>query len=186
MQLLLAKGCCGMTPRDGSIVGGLYFMMVGVMQLVFEAGNLRIAMVGPANGTNGTEVPAIGIYCYYSLIALELVCIVMAGLLLASTWTRRFLGILAFGTWLILFDLALVAITTLLQVELRKVGLKLDTLAWCGVACRIITDPFWLAFVITHGLKLREEKTQQEGHRRRATTEGVAGVVKFKGFDIGI
>ncbi|KAL2100253.1 hypothetical protein ACEWY4_004647 [Coilia grayii] len=186
MKLLVAEGFCGMTPRDGSIVGGLYFVMVGVMQIVFEAGNLCNALAGPANGTNGTEVPFTGIQCYYSLIALELFCVVMAVLMLASTWTQRSVGLLGFGVWLTLYDLALVAITSLLHIEMRKVGLKLESLAWYGVACRIATDPFWLVFVITHGLQLHEEKTHHEESRKKRTVDHKPGVVKFKGFDSGI
>lgn len=183
----MARGLCGMTPHDGSIVGGLYFMMVGLMQLVFEEGNLRIALAEHANGTNGTEVPEVAIQCYYSLIALETACVMMAMLLLVSTWTQRSDGVLAFAAWQILFDLALVVITALLQVEMNKVGLKLDSLAWCGVVCRIITDPFWLAFIITCGLQLREENTQhKEGRKKRAMKENRPVVVKFKGFDSGI
>ena len=187
MQLLLAEGFCGLTPHDGSIVAGLYFMMVGVMQMVFEIGNLHLAMAGPVNGTNGTEVPSMGIHCYYSLIALESACVVMAMLMLVAVWSQRSEGMLGFATWLTLYDLALVAVIVLLHVEMRRVGLQLDSLAWCGVALRLATDPFWLVFIITYGLQLRVEKTHhKEARRRKPIKEGGADWVKFKGFDSGI
>ncbi|XP_063067298.1 transmembrane protein 217-like [Engraulis encrasicolus] len=186
MQLLLADGLCGMTPRDGSIVGGLFFMMVGVMQLTFEAGNINLALAGPGNVTNGTWVPLSGLQCYYTLIAMETVCILMAMVMLAAVWTRNAWGLLCFGAWMTLFDLALVAIVSLLYLELKKVGLAIDSLAWCGLACRIITDPFWLIFIITYGLQLWEEKNQHKDVRKRRNTEGRPGGVKFKGFDSGI
>uniref|UniRef100_A0A3B4CU21 Uncharacterized protein n=1 Tax=Pygocentrus nattereri TaxID=42514 RepID=A0A3B4CU21_PYGNA len=165
MKLLLANGLCGMTPDQGSLVGGMYFIVVGIMQLVFEGSHLCRATEYIAQASLNTTtdssgnitmsyllLPRVSFLYYYALLSLQSITLVLVMVMLAGLWFQRARVILAFAVWLVLFDVAMVILISLLQVQMSTVGLMLSPLEWYGFVCRLLGDPFWLSFVITHGL----------------------------------
>ncbi|KAJ8007452.1 hypothetical protein DPEC_G00117650 [Dallia pectoralis] len=179
MKLHLSSGLCGMTPHHGSIVGGFYFLMVSIMQMVFEFGHLRITR--DSTNSTGPAQPQVCFNYYYSLLALGGISLLLALCMLEAVWGQRHVGILGFAVWLTLYDVALVVIICLLQAQMQAVGLELSALERYGVVCRIVGDPFWLALVITHGLEVRRKRHMPGGHRN--TNEGAQLKLKFKAFD---
>ncbi|KAK6316444.1 hypothetical protein J4Q44_G00139680 [Coregonus suidteri] len=150
MKLLLSSGMCGMTPYQGSIVGGLYFLMVGIMQMVFEFGHLRTARESTNNATGSLLLPQVSFDYYYSLLVLGGITLLLTLCMLGAVWAQQHKGILGFAVWLTLYDVILLVVTCLLQRQMQALGLELSVLEWYGVICRVMGDPFWLALVITH------------------------------------
>ncbi|CAB1332322.1 unnamed protein product [Coregonus sp. 'balchen'] len=109
-----------MIPHKGFIVGGLYFFM-------------------PSAHSQGEHqrhrLPASAQVCfdyYYSMRTLEGVTLLLALGMLGAVWAQWHVGILGFPVWLTLYDVALLLINSLLQVQMQAVGLKLSLLLWYG------------------------------------------------------
>nr|XP_015222199.1 PREDICTED: transmembrane protein 217 [Lepisosteus oculatus] len=193
MKIYLSKGLCGMSPRTGTIVGGLYFLMVGTMQLVFQCGHLHKATIRVSEA--GTPLlPVQCQYYYYALLGLDGATLLLAGLMLGSVWARRAAGLLGFAAWMILYEVASAILLALLEVEMQAAGSGLRPLEWFGVGCRLFCDPFWLALVVTHGLELHQEGQRRLGGQRQRAgpvvrargaggLEGTSHKLKFKAFD---
>lgn len=186
MKLLLSSGLCGMTPLQGTIVGGSYFIIVGMMQMVFEIGHLRTVK---ESIKGSTPLPRLCIEYYYSLLGMQGTTLLFSVCLMGAIWAKRPMGILGFAAWLTLYDVALLIVTSLLEVEMQAMKLKLNPLSWYGIACRLVGDPFWLAFVITHGLEVHMEMCP--GARKRkvgslGSAQDGALRLKFKVFDAGV
>ncbi|KAM6985155.1 transmembrane protein 217-like [Aplochiton taeniatus] len=187
MKLILASGLCGMSPRQGSIVGGLYYIMIGIMQVTFEFGHLRIASEKTKTTGELLLSPVSFIY-YYSMLAMEGSTLILSVVLLVALFSKRYVIILGFAVYLVLFDVGLVVILSLLEIEMKAVGLELSPLSWYGIVCRLVGDPFWLTFVITHGLeqhakKLRPGQRQNKSLGPKGEKEEAEVKLKFKVFD---
>ncbi|XP_020314066.1 transmembrane protein 217 [Oncorhynchus kisutch] len=188
MKLLLSSGLCGMTPYQGSIVGGLYFLMVGVMQMVFEFGHLRTAKESTNNFTGSQLLPQVCFGYYYSLLILGGITLLLTLCMLGAVWAHQHVGILGFAVWLTLYDVILLLVTCLLQRQMQALGLELSVLEWYGVICRVMGDPFWLALVITHGLEVQIERHRLGTRQRKGgiPKEGTQLKLKFKAFDSSV
>ncbi|XP_010885835.1 transmembrane protein 217 [Esox lucius] len=184
MKLHLSSGLCGMTPRQGSIVGGFYFLIVGVMQMVFEFGHLRTTRES-AHSTVPLQ-PQVCFNYYCSLLALGGITLLLALCMLGAVWAQQHVGVLGFAVWLTLYDVALLAITCLHHARMQASGLELSALEWYGVVCRIVGDPFWLALVITHGLELQMERHRPGGCKGGSPKEAARLKLKFKAFDSSV
>ena len=171
MRLLLSSGFCGMSPLQGSIAGGSYFLIEGLMQVVFEFGHLRAAKED-MNTTVLLNLPERCPPYYYLLLVMEILTLFLCLCLWGSIWAQKPMGILGFAVWLTLFDVVLVVVTSLLQEEKFAKGLvPLSSLSWFGIACRFVGDSFWLSFVITHGLKTYIEKRNPRARWCNSLTE---------------
>lgn len=163
MKLLLSNGLCGMTPQQGTIVGALYFIALGIMQLVFEVGHLRVftehntqAFLS-SNNSSSDNVALMYVY-FYSLVTLESITLVLGVVLLVGVWFHCMSLILCFVLWLVPFDVAVVVLVSLLQVHIWTIGRMLSPLVRYAFVFRLLGDPFWLSFVITHGLQIRQKR----------------------------
>uniref|UniRef100_H3BBA3 Uncharacterized protein n=1 Tax=Latimeria chalumnae TaxID=7897 RepID=H3BBA3_LATCH len=159
---MMPHGWCGMSPRTGTQVAGLYMIMVCILYIVFETGHLKRARVfinGTEEGEIRDQVLIILLYYYIALISASvtlLVCI----MLLISCMKNHYKGVLAYIIWQILYDILNSVLLGLTESTLKKVDYYVSTIEWIGLGFRIAMDCFWLPYAIVFCMELYELDTK--------------------------
>uniref|UniRef100_A0A8D2KUY8 Uncharacterized protein n=1 Tax=Varanus komodoensis TaxID=61221 RepID=A0A8D2KUY8_VARKO len=180
---MCAGGFCGIAPKAGSVLAGVYMILMTNMYLIFEYGHLNrsIAMLQRVDPEVITGLVWIIPYCYYIAIALALVTYPMCIYLLYSIQKRNTIGLFIYVTWIIFYDISCCVIIVLTSRAATMAHFSISPLEWFGLATRIPTDCFWLSYVMTFALMIIEGKsTGRMSLRMRRVSRHVSEPPKFR------
>ncbi|XP_063156173.1 transmembrane protein 217 [Candoia aspera] len=171
---------CGIAPKSGSLLAGVYMILVTNMYLIFEFGHLTIA----SNKLGKTEKDSLmGIipYCYCIAIVLAFITYPICFYYLYCIYKRITVGLYVYFLWIIFYDIANLVILVLIHRAAHLSTFKVSNLEWFGLASRIPVDCFWLSFVLTY-LKLLIEgrSTGRISMKPRQIARQVAEPPKFR------
>ncbi|XP_067879691.1 transmembrane protein 217-like [Heterodontus francisci] len=155
LKRLVAGEVCGLNAKEGTIVAGLFMLMVSIMQLIFEVGHLRHfkTMTNAGSANNSTNRYSSQLFCIGS-IAFICMTFIAVFLLFLSIWKEKFWGVGGYIIWIFIYELAQICfLATALpyQVELPD---SVRALEWFGLTMRLISHIFWLMFVTVHAIDL--------------------------------
>ncbi|XP_053101188.1 transmembrane protein 217 [Hemicordylus capensis] len=162
MILLLANGFCGMLPKTGAVVAGLYMITMTNMYLIFETGHLnRSLTLSKKAMVKGTTTSLLWVLpsCYYAAIGLAVVTYPICIYYIYSVIKRNIMGICVYIAWIIFYDLANCVIIVLTAKAAHQAKFKISPLEWFGLATRIPTDCFWLSFTVTYAILIMESQS---------------------------
>ncbi|XP_061486384.1 transmembrane protein 217-like [Rhineura floridana] len=184
MIILFAGGFCGIAPKTGSLLAGVYMILMTNMYLIFEAGHLNRSLVQlqvyQAEHYSGGLMWVIP-YCYYLAIALALVTYPVCIYFFYSIHKRHTVGMFVYIAWIIFYDLANVVLLILTSNAAKTAMFSLSVLEWFGLATRIPTDCFWLCFIITYVLMIFEGRsTGRMSLKSRRISRHVAEPPRFR------
>ncbi|XP_070604969.1 transmembrane protein 217 [Erythrolamprus reginae] len=154
---LFGDGICGITPRAGSVVAGVYMILMTNMYLIFEFQHLRFALI-EVEKIKVKNLAWIIPYCYYTAIFLAFITYFICFYYLYCVHQRKTAGFYVYFVWVIFYDAANIFIVVLTSRLWYKSTFSVSPLEWFGLASRIPVDCFWLCFVLTYGLLLIERK----------------------------
>lgn len=160
--IMCAGGFCGMMPRTGSIVAGIYMILMTSMYIIFESGHLRLSkreVTRFLSYNDMTGLVWIIPYCYYVAIALAVLTYPVCFLLLYSVCSRNTVGMFAYVAWIVFYDLSNCIILILTRQAAHQAAFHIHHLEWFGLATRIPVDCFWLSFVITYAIVTIESRS---------------------------
>ncbi|XP_066480745.1 transmembrane protein 217 [Tiliqua scincoides] len=154
---LLADGFCGMLPKTGSVVGGLYMIVMTNMYLIFETGHMNrsLTIAKQFNPERVPKLPKLLPHCYYTAISLALLTYPVCVYYIYSVCKQKALGLLIYVVWIIFYDLANCVIIVVTAKAAQAAHFSISFLEWFGFA-RIPTDCFWLSFTVTYLLLITE------------------------------
>ncbi|XP_077784993.1 transmembrane protein 217 isoform X1 [Podarcis muralis] len=181
MIILFAGGICGVAPKAGSLLAGVYMILTTNMYLIFEAGHLNrslalIKLHQEENYSIGTMwvIP----YYYYTAIGLAVITYPICFYFLLSIQRRDTVGLFIYIVWIIFYDLANIVLVVLTA---RAALYSISDLEWFGLATRIPTDCFWLLFIITYLLMIVEGRsTGRMSLKTRRISRRVSEPPKFR------
>ncbi|XP_043938011.1 transmembrane protein 217 [Protopterus annectens] len=156
MKNSFAEGCCGMSLRSGSIVAGLYMIVVCAIYSVFESGHLQKAYY-TINITENAEVRAklsVVLVYYYTSLALVGITFVVCVLLIVSAFLKLVAGLIGVITWIIIYEILNVILLALTSSTMYVANFKLRPIEWFGLSARLISDIFWLIFIVSYTLEV--------------------------------
>ncbi|XP_039179210.1 transmembrane protein 217 [Crotalus tigris] len=177
---LFADGICGITPKAGSVVAGVYMILMTNMYLIFEFRHLSLALAELASIKNKGLIWIIP-YCYYIAIGLAFITYPICFYYLYCIYRRKTVGLYIYFAWIIFYDTANIVILVLTSHIAELSTFSISPLEWFGLASRIPVDCFWLCFVITYVLLLIEGR--QVGRislRQRRTSRYITEPPKFR------
>ncbi|XP_067827953.1 transmembrane protein 217-like [Heptranchias perlo] len=156
LRRVLAGEVCGLTPRDGTIVAGMFMLMVSIMHLIFESGHFRHYKNLPNPTPSDVEDSLFLKIIPFCIGSITLVCvnIVAIFLLLISVWKELFWGVGGYIIWIVCYEIGqlnLLIFTIPYHVELSN---SVRALEWFGFSMRLISHFFWLTFMIVHTIEL--------------------------------
>ncbi|XP_026533633.1 transmembrane protein 217-like [Notechis scutatus] len=177
---LFGDGICGITPRAGSIVAGVYMILMTNMYLIFEFQHLSLALIKLAK-IKMKGLTWIIPYCYYTAIVLAFITYPVCFYYLYCIYKRKTIGLYVYFAWIIFYDAANVAIIILTSRAGHLHAFSISPLEWFGLASRIPADCFWLCFVITYIMLLVEGKrVGRVSMRQRRTSRYITEPPKFR------
>lgn len=150
MIVFCTGGYCGMLPKTGSLVAGIYMILMTNMYIIFETAHLDRAKKHLRISDN------LVIYYYYAALLLAGLTYPVCFLLIYSVWFRNTTGMIAYIVWIILYDLANITILILTVLATHYT----HPLEWFGVACRLPVDCFWLSYIIIYTLMILESRSK--------------------------
>ncbi|XP_077190436.1 transmembrane protein 217 [Paroedura picta] len=154
MIVFCAGGYCGMLPKTGSLVAGIYMILMTNMYIIFETAHLNRAKKHQHTGDNPI------IYCYYSAVLLACLTYPICFLLIYSAWNRNTNGMIAYIVWIILYDIGNVTILIMTFLTGRNIQFSVHPLEWFGLACRLPVDCFWLSYIVIYTLMIFESRSK--------------------------
>ncbi|MGH0167911.1 UNVERIFIED_CONTAM: hypothetical protein FKN15_058627 [Acipenser sinensis] len=174
MRNLFAEGLCGVPPRTGASVCGLYTLVVCSMQVVFETGHMREVYNRANSSLSSPPLPPDSIVypLYYTLLATNGLTLALALAMLLCLYRGRCWGLILFAAWLLLYAPLSIIIMVLIEVQLKLSALSLRSLEWFGLGCRLVGDAFWLVFVVTHAIELYQRAAKAGGGARGVARGG--------------
>ncbi|XP_032074287.1 transmembrane protein 217 [Thamnophis elegans] len=173
---LFADGICGITPRSGSIVAGVYMILMTNMYLIFEFRHLSLALAELAK-FKMKGLTRIIPYCYYTAIVLAFITYPVCFYYLYCIYKRKTIGLYIYFFWIIVYDAANIVIVVLTS----QIAFSISPLEWFGLASRIPVDCFWLCFIITYAsLLFQRKRAGRMSMRQRRTSRYISEPPKFR------
>ncbi|XP_034978177.1 transmembrane protein 217 [Zootoca vivipara] len=157
--ILFAGGICGVSPKAGSLLAGVYMILMTNMYLIFEEGHLnrtQTLLKQYQIKHYSTESMWIVPYYYYTAIALAIITYPICFYFLYSIQWRNTVGLFIYIVWIFFYDLANIVLVVLTA---NSLPFSISDLEWFGLATRIPTDCFWLLFIITYFLMIIEGRS---------------------------
>ncbi|XP_060089269.1 transmembrane protein 217 [Heteronotia binoei] len=154
MIIFCTNGFCGMLPKTGSIVAGIYTILMTNMYIIFETAHLDRAK------KRLRITKDMIIYYYYTALLLASLTYPVSFLLIYSVWNRNTKGMIVYIVWIILYDLANFTILILTFLAARYSPFSVHPLEWFGLACRLPVDCFWLSYVVIYTLMILESRSK--------------------------
>ncbi|XP_054836390.1 transmembrane protein 217 [Eublepharis macularius] len=154
MIIFCASGYCGMLPKTGSIVAGIYMILMTNMYIIFETAHLDRAKECLQSDDD------LIIYYYYAALLLAGLSYPICFLLIYSVWNRNTKGMIAYIVWIIFYDLANFTILILIFTTAYNTPLSVHPLEWFGLVCRLLVDCFWLSYIVIYTLMILESRSK--------------------------
>nr|XP_060629156.1 transmembrane protein 217 [Anolis sagrei ordinatus]XP_060629157.1 transmembrane protein 217 [Anolis sagrei ordinatus] len=153
---LCSGGICGLTPKGGCVVGGVYMILMTVMYLIFEFGHLERALLKmeASDARQSAGIVRIIPYCYYVAIGLACISFVVCMYFLYSVRKRDTVGLFIYLTWIIIYDVTNFIIVTLTSRAAKRANFSISPLEWFGLFCRILCDCIWLSFIVAYAMMI--------------------------------
>ncbi|MEE6483267.1 hypothetical protein FKM82_013481 [Ascaphus truei] len=170
MKNPFATICCGMSPKNGSMVSGVYMILVCIMQSIFGRGHLRDALNRLTSAEQTEEVNYVsGVipYYYYTYFVLVGITFCMCLLLLYSAYKQLFKGLLVYLAWIFFYEFLSIILLALTDMNMKYAGLSVRVMEKFGLSIRIVLHFFWLAYIVTYVLELINAKVRPTKRRRR-------------------
>ncbi|XP_019401769.1 PREDICTED: transmembrane protein 217 [Crocodylus porosus] len=181
MNLLCHGGFCGMTPRTGTSLAAIYMILMTNMYLIFETGHLERARSEMKKSVVIVGWALMIPYFYYVAIALAIITYPVCILLIYSVTKRLHRGMFAYVGWIIFYDLVNCILVPLTHKITKELLFSVSFLEWFGLAMRLIMDCFWLSFVVTYALIIKDSKMQHRiSFRGRRISRSVAEPPRFR------
>ncbi|KAM6453676.1 transmembrane protein 217 isoform 1-T3 [Liasis olivaceus] len=155
---LFGSGTCGITPKAGSVLAGVYMILMTNMYLIFEFRHLSLIPINVAT-TETKGIIWIIPYCYYTAIVLAFITYPICFYYLYCIYKRIIVGLYMYFVWIIFYDMANLVILVLTNKAASLATFSVSPLEWFGLATRIPVDCFWLSFVITYANLLVEGRS---------------------------
>uniref|UniRef100_A0A8C5S162 Transmembrane protein 217 n=1 Tax=Laticauda laticaudata TaxID=8630 RepID=A0A8C5S162_LATLA len=166
--------------KAGSVVAGVYMILMTNMYLIFEFQHLSLALIKLAK-IKKKGLTWIIPYCYYTAIVLAFITYPVCFYYLYCIYKRKTIGLYVYFAWIIFYDAANVAIVILTSRVGHLHAFSISPLEWFGLASRIPVDCFWLCFVITYIMLLVEGKrVGRVSMRQRRTSRYITEPPKFR------
>lgn len=162
MRNYFATGCCGLSPRQGTILSGIYMMLAGFVYAVFNGGNLRNVVILLRSVNNTEEVSnALRVipYLYYAFYGLIGITYCMIFLLFISVDHNRYEGILLYMCWIAIYEVLNFIFLITIHVLLETAGFSLPRLQWIGFSIRICLHFYWMVYVMTYTMDLKHKRS---------------------------
>nr|XP_020656508.1 transmembrane protein 217 [Pogona vitticeps] len=174
MILLCGGGFCGMVPKVGSTMAGIYMILMNNLYMIFEIGHLNRSMSllervepDPTIGV-GWVIP----YYYYAALALATITYPLSIYFISSVCKEDTVGIFIYLGWIVFYDISNCVIVTLTSQAAKTAGFSIHFLEWVSVLIKITLDCFWIPFIITYAFLILEVR-QTETNRRRSRKNSV-------------
>ncbi|XP_062974981.1 transmembrane protein 217 [Elgaria multicarinata webbii] len=183
MFSLCADGFCGIAPKAGSTLAGVYMILMSNMCLIFEYGHLNrsVVLLHRADLQESTTLVWIIPYCYYVSITLTLITYPICAYFLYSIQKRNTVGLFIYIIWIIFYDVSCCINKVLVSRAAHFARFSISPLEWFGLATRIPADCFWLSFVINFALLVIEGKsTGRMSLRTRRVSRHVTEPSRFR------
>ncbi|XP_048380284.1 transmembrane protein 217-like [Stegostoma tigrinum] len=152
LRKLKSGNLCGLNAKEGSIVAGLFMLMVSIMQLIFEAGHFRYLrpQVIPSS------VNQISRLQIYSIISIIFVCLTLIAIILffVSIWKEVFWGVAGYIIWIFLYEILQISLLSLSLPDQNWFPSSVRVLEWFGLITRLLSHIFWMIFVTSHAIEL--------------------------------
>uniref|UniRef100_A0A8C6XIT2 Transmembrane protein 217 n=1 Tax=Naja naja TaxID=35670 RepID=A0A8C6XIT2_NAJNA len=166
--------------QAGSVVAGVYMILMTNMYLIFEFQHLNLALAKLAR-IKMKGLTWIIPYCYYTAIVLAFITYPVCFYYLYCIYKRKTIGLYVYFAWIIFYDAANVAIVILTSHIGQLHAFSISPLEWFGLASRIPMDCFWLCFIITYIMLLVEGKrVGRISVRQRRTSRYITEPPKFR------
>nr|XP_036859800.1 transmembrane protein 217 [Manis javanica] len=167
---------CGMTPRTGTVLSGVFTIMATDMYLIFEQKYIRSGNCSVINATDeGGSAPINQLFiCWSWNIVLFLssitITIIISCFLLYSVYAQVYQGLVIYIFWILFYE----AMNIVLQIltngnsSIREVRIT----RWFGLVSRILMHCFWILFVITNAYIIYKSQSQGKriSYNRRIST----------------
>ncbi|XP_058034365.1 transmembrane protein 217 [Ahaetulla prasina] len=177
---LFGDGICGITPRAGSVVAGVYMILMTNMYLIFEFRHLSLASI-ELSKIKVKGLTWIILYCYYTAIVLAFITYPICFYYLYCIYKKKTIGFYVYFSWIIFYDVVNIVIVILTSQIGHLSTFSISPLEWFGLAVRIPVDCFWLCFIITYVMLLVEEKhAGWMSMRQRRTSRYITEPPKFR------
>ncbi|XP_070797567.1 transmembrane protein 217 isoform X2 [Pituophis catenifer annectens] len=177
---LFGDGICGITPKAGSVVAGVYMILMTNMYLIFEFRHLSLTLIilGKIKVKGLTWIIP---YCYYTAIVLAFITYPICFYYLYCIYKRKTIGLYVYFAWIIFYDVLNIVIVIVTSQIGRLFSFPISPLEWFGLAIRIPVDCFWLCFIITYVMLLVEGKrVGRMSMRQRRTSRYITEPPKFR------
>nr|XP_033805980.1 transmembrane protein 217-like [Geotrypetes seraphini]XP_033805981.1 transmembrane protein 217-like [Geotrypetes seraphini]XP_033805982.1 transmembrane protein 217-like [Geotrypetes seraphini] len=157
MRSYFATGCCGMNPRTGSQMAGIYMIIVCFMQMVFNRGNLRDARQRLNQISEHEEekwvlslIPSL----YYLVYFLLTIALFMCCFLLLSIYRQSYRGLLMYIGWIFIYETINTVLLTVTEAHMQMHDLHVRSIEWFGYSVRLALHCFWLTYIVSYALEL--------------------------------
>ncbi|XP_078389847.1 transmembrane protein 217-like [Cetorhinus maximus] len=147
------KRWCGLNAKEGTIMAGLFMMMVSIMQLIFDVGNFRYLKPPFTSDSTNNRGSSLQIFTIGSTV-LTCLTIVAVILLFLAIWKEIFWGVAGYITWIFLNELSNICLMSFLLPELDRLPKSMRALEWFGLITRLLSHIFWMMFVTSHAINL--------------------------------
>nr|XP_033816385.1 transmembrane protein 217-like [Geotrypetes seraphini]XP_033816386.1 transmembrane protein 217-like [Geotrypetes seraphini]XP_033816387.1 transmembrane protein 217-like [Geotrypetes seraphini]XP_033816388.1 transmembrane protein 217-like [Geotrypetes seraphini] len=160
MRRYFATGCCGMNPRTGSKMAGIYMIMVCFMQMIFNQGNLRDARQRLTEASFDIEhdwllslIPSL----YYFVYFLLTINLCMCFFLLFCIYKHSYQGLLMYIAWIFIYETINTVLLTATEQHMELRNLHVRPIEWFGYGIRLALHCFWLTYVVSYALELAND-----------------------------
>uniref|UniRef100_UPI00398EC5F4 transmembrane protein 217-like n=1 Tax=Pristiophorus japonicus TaxID=55135 RepID=UPI00398EC5F4 len=155
---------CGLNAKDGTILAGLFMLMISIMHIIFEVGHLmRFQLIIASNSTIG-EMHSFNVekYCITSITFVSMTMIAVF-LLFISVWKEFVWGVGGYIVWIIVFEVTQIFILSFSVPYPYEPLRSMRALELFGLIMRLISHVFWMIFVSSHTIELSKiSKTTSE------------------------
>ncbi|XP_038642967.1 transmembrane protein 217-like [Scyliorhinus canicula] len=153
LKKLFSGDVCGLNAKEGTIVAGLFMLMVSIMQLIFEAGHFRYLTPLDTFGSGDNEDSNLYAFCIGSIIFTCLTIIAVI-LLFLFIWKEIFWGVAGYITWIFLYEISKICFLSVLMPVNSGLPSSVQALEWFGLTMRLLAHIFWMVFVTAYAIEL--------------------------------
>ncbi|XP_069344623.1 transmembrane protein 217 [Eulemur rufifrons] len=144
---------CGITAKTGTVLSGVFTIMVTNMYLIFEQNYLSLSNCSDitlrSKTTSATINEYINCWSWNIVLLLSLITIMISCFLLYSVYTQIYKGLMVYIIWIFLYEIANIVIEIVTNSDDRIV-LDVRAMRWFGLVTRIFMHCFWMFFVVTY------------------------------------
>ncbi|XP_072349639.1 transmembrane protein 217-like [Scyliorhinus torazame] len=168
LKKLLSGDVCGLNAKEGTIVAGLFMLMVSIMQLIFEAGHFRYLKAHFRSTDN--DYSNLFAFCI-GTITFTCLTIIAVILLFLFIWKELFWGVAGYITWIFLYEISKICFLSILMPGNSGLPSSVKALEWFGLTMRLLSHIFWMLFVTAYAIELYKisRNTDDSSKNKRKT-----------------